>query len=88
MSGTLTRKRISNKAVATKYCACYQSTNLLVQNIIDPLLLLQQFMTDQIVEVIVKRTNFEIVRRTMSKIKSTQNDTSKEKIRVRMSILV
>lgn len=62
----------------------------MVRNILDPLLLFEQYMTNQILEEIVKWTNskIEIKRKNYDQRTSTQNDTSKEEIRALIGILV
>lgn len=82
--------RTSGRAAAINIVRVARGPTRTVKNILDALLLFEQFMTNQILEEILKWTNSEIVikRQNYDQSTSTQNETSKEEIRALIGMLV
>lgn len=86
-----TRKgRTSNRTAAINIVRGARGPTRAVKDIVDPLMLFEQFITNQIVDEILKWTNLEIEmkRQNYESISSTQKNTSKEEIRALLGIMV
>ncbi|CAK1583583.1 unnamed protein product [Parnassius mnemosyne] len=82
--------RSSNTTAAINIVRIARGPTRALKDIVDPVSLFDRFMTDQIIDEVVKWTNTEIAikKQTYTQITSTQNDSGKEEIRALLGILV
>lgn len=82
--------RTSGRATALNIVHVARGPSRGVRGVVDPLLLFDKFMTDQIFDEILKWTNAEIAikKQTYEQVTSTFKDTCKEELRALVGILV
>lgn len=87
---TTNKGRSSNRTAAINIIHVARGPTRSVKDVVDPVSLFDRFITDQIINEIVKWTNaeIEIKKLTYAQNTSTQNSTNKEEIRALLGILV
>lgn len=82
--------RTSNRVSAMNIVRVARGPTRAVRDVVDPFLLFEQFMNNQIIEKVLKWTNseIEIKRQNYEQNNATQSDTTKEEIRALIGILL